>query len=140
LSLLSIFLKLLAHLQLFSGKGCIFAFPLKLIKIKAWNLVSCDTIYNTRRKPLIGRVFDNSKGKIGKQLLENRLNLMDAVKFDWISVEMTDDRLRKFLNQTFFDYWLHFTLILSYQINFCKVKYLWPVKKELIKLRKKESD
>jgi len=61
-------------------------------------------IYNTRRKPLIGRFFDNSKGKIGKQSLESRLNLMDAVKFDCIGKEMTDDRLRKLLKQTYFDY------------------------------------
>jgi len=30
-----------------------------------------ETMYTTRRKPLIGRFYDNSKGKIGKQSLEN---------------------------------------------------------------------
>jgi len=40
------------------------------------NNIIRSSIYTTRRKPLIGRFFDNSKGKIGKQSLENRLNLM----------------------------------------------------------------
>jgi len=63
-----------------------------------------ESLYTTRRKPLIGRFFDNSRGKIGKQSLENRLSMMDAIGFDWIDQGLSDDRLRQLLKKAFFTY------------------------------------
>jgi len=56
------------------------------------------------RKPLIGRFYDNSKGKMGRQRLCNKLKYMDDIKFDWIGQEFSDDRLRINLKKTFFSY------------------------------------
>jgi len=61
-------------------------------------------IFTTRRKPLIGNFFDNSKGKIGRQKLGNRLRFMAEIKADWIDTEMSKDRLRMLLKRTFFHY------------------------------------
>lgn len=61
-------------------------------------------IYTTRRKPLIGNFFDNSKGKIGKQKLGNRLKFMAKINWDWIDTAMTKDRLRIRLKDTYFGY------------------------------------
>jgi len=60
------------------------------------------TLYTTRRKPLIGRFYNNAKGKIGKQALHNRLEMMDLVDFDWIGQDLSDDRIRTYLKRTFF--------------------------------------
>jgi len=62
------------------------------------------TIYTTRRKPLIGNFFDNSRGKIGKQKLSNRLQFMTQMTTDWIDTEFSKDRLRTTLKNTFFNY------------------------------------
>jgi len=59
----------------------------------------------TRRKSLIGNFFDNSKGKIGKQKLGNRLKFMAKINWDWIDTTMTKDRLRVRLKNTYFGDW-----------------------------------
>jgi len=61
-------------------------------------------IYTTGRKPLIGNFFDNSKGKIGKQKLGNRLKFMTKINWDWTDTAMTKDRLRVRLKDTYFGY------------------------------------
>jgi len=60
------------------------------------------TLYTTRRKPLIGRFYNNAKGKTGKQALHNRLEMMDRLDFDWIGQNLSDDRIRTYLKKTFF--------------------------------------
>jgi len=60
------------------------------------------TLYTTRRKPLIGRFYNNARGKIGKQALHNRLEMMDHVDFDWIGQDLSDNRIRTYLKKTFF--------------------------------------
>jgi len=53
-------------------------------------------MYVNDRKPDYGSFVDNSKGKIGKQRLENRLKWMSDIPWrrDW-----TDDGLRVFLKE-----------------------------------------
>jgi len=59
--------------------------------------------FTTRRKPLKGNFFDNSKGKIGKQKLDicNKLRLMTSIKDSRIDTDIPMDRLRKTLMRFF---------------------------------------
>jgi len=43
-----------------------------------------ETIFTTRREPSIGIFYNNSKGKIGRQKLSNKLKFMDYIKFDYL--------------------------------------------------------
>jgi len=61
-----------------------------------------DTLYTCRRTPLIGHFYNNAKGKIGKQSLENRLTHVDSLKTDWLGLDWNDDRIRINLKKTFF--------------------------------------
>jgi len=63
-----------------------------------------ETLYTVRRKPLIGRFFDNSKGKVGKQKICNKLRFMDSLCTDWIGKDFSNDALRRMLKKTFFPY------------------------------------
>jgi len=63
-----------------------------------------ETLYTVRRKPLIGRFFDNSKGKVGKQKICNKLRFMDSLNTDWIGKDISNDALRRMLKKTFFPY------------------------------------
>jgi len=59
------------------------------------------TLYTCRRTPLIGHFYNNAKGKIGKQSLENRLThglLEDCL---WLGLDWNDDRIRINLKETF---------------------------------------
>jgi len=62
------------------------------------------TFYTTRRKPLMGRFFDNSRGKIGKQKICKRLKFMDDLELDWFNRDWTPDLLRRTLKKAFFRY------------------------------------
>jgi len=57
----------------------------------------------SRKKPLKGNFFDNSRGKIGKQKLSNRLRFMAQLTTDWIDTEFTKDRQWTTLKMTFFN-------------------------------------
>jgi len=46
-----------------------------------------ETIFTTRRNPRKGRFFNNTKGKIGKQRISNRLKFMDEIKDDWLGID-----------------------------------------------------
>jgi len=61
-----------------------------------------DTLYTCRRTPSIGHFYNNAKGKIGKQSLENRLMHMDSLKTDWLGLDWNDDRIWINLKKTFF--------------------------------------
>jgi len=63
-----------------------------------------ETLFTTRRKPGIGKFFNNAKGKIGKQSIQNRLKFMDAIQTDWLGTELNDDARRRLLKKTFFSY------------------------------------
>jgi hypothetical protein len=63
-----------------------------------------ETLYIERRSPGIGKFYDNSKGKIGKQKLGNNLSFMNAIKDDWLGLELDNDRLRRILKKTYFSY------------------------------------
>jgi len=49
-----------------------------------------ETPFSTWREPLIGRYFNNAKGKIGKQSIEIRLEMMDDLawhELTWLSLQ-----------------------------------------------------
>jgi len=46
---------------------------------------------------------NNSKGKIWKQSIENRLTHMDSLKIDWPGLDWNDDWIRINLKKTFFN-------------------------------------
>jgi len=65
-----------------------------------------ETFYSTRRRPRIGNFYDTFNGKIGRQKLNCKLKCMDSIKFDWLEVDLNDNRLRILLKNTFFSYLL----------------------------------
>jgi len=58
------------------------------------------TLYTERRKPLMGKLYDNSRGKIGKHRIESRLN--DLKDFEWLGLTLSNGviwtRLKSYLN------------------------------------------
>jgi len=60
------------------------------------------SLYVTRRKPSMGNFYDNSKGKVSKQKLNCKLKCIRKVKFDWLRLNINDNRLRILLKDTFF--------------------------------------
>jgi len=63
-----------------------------------------ETIFTTRRQPGIGKLFNNVKGKIGKQSIQKRSKFMDAQCTGWLGMEMDDSVKRHLLKQTSFSY------------------------------------
>jgi len=65
----------------------------------------CRNLYTQRRSVNRGRFFDNSKGKVGRHRLGNRITFMNDLDFDWLNVRINDDRIRielkRFLNFEF---------------------------------------
>jgi len=61
-----------------------------------------ETLFTTRRQPRVGKFFNNAKGKIGKQSIQNRLKFMDDITEDWIGLDLTDDVIRRLLNKAYF--------------------------------------
>jgi hypothetical protein len=60
--------------------------------------------YVNDRLPRRAKFIDQSKFKVGKQSLPNRIGyLFSKMKFDWIG-DITDDMLRKSLKKEFFEY------------------------------------
>jgi len=66
-----------------------------------------ETFYTTRCKPGIGHFYNNSRGKIGKQSIQNRLAAMDEITREWTTQPLKGDALRTVLKKTFipFDDW-----------------------------------
>jgi len=52
----------------------------------------------------MGNFYDNSKGKVGKQKLNCNLKCMEKIKFDWLRLDINENRLRILLKETFFTY------------------------------------
>ncbi len=63
-----------------------------------------ETYYEERRHVGIGKFFDNSKGKIGKQKFGNNLQYMSAIRSPWNGQNWSDDKIRVELKKTFFSY------------------------------------
>jgi len=55
-----------------------------------------ETYYAERRKPDHAKFFDNSRGKIGKHRLCNRLNNLDNLP-GWFDKDLNDHAIRKLL-------------------------------------------
>jgi len=47
------------------------------------------TAFTTRRQPRIGNFFNNTKGKICKQRIHNRLKFMEEIKDNWLGMDLT---------------------------------------------------
>ena len=62
------------------------------------------TLYFERRHPHIGKFYDNSKGKIGRQKLCNSLQHMAAIQFNWLGLHLGNATIRSSLKKTFFGY------------------------------------
>jgi len=87
-----------------------------------------ETLFKARRKPSIGRFFNNTSGKIGKQLLQNKLQHMDRLNAEWLDRKWTNDLIRVMLKKTIFffnnwpDSWFIFPLKFSYHELFLTKK------------------
>ncbi len=65
------------------------------------------TLYFERRSPHIGKFYDNSKGKIGRQKLCNGLQHMAAIRFNWLGLQLGNATIRSSLKKTYFAYLVH---------------------------------
>jgi hypothetical protein len=63
-----------------------------------------ETIYTERRRPHIGKFYNNAKGKIGRQKIGNGLDFFNAIKDDWLDMDLSNDAIRRLLKRTFFGY------------------------------------
>jgi len=50
-----------------------------------------EKLFVTRREPEIGKLFNNSKGKIGMQSIQNRLKIMNSFKEPWTGRQIADN-------------------------------------------------
>lgn len=63
-----------------------------------------ETPYFEGRAPHIGKFYDNSNGKIGRLKFGNNLNLMSAINFERVGLELSDAAIITSLQRTFFSY------------------------------------
>jgi len=63
-----------------------------------------ETLFVTQKESEIGKFFNNSKGKIGMQSIENRLKFMDSFKEPWTGRHISDNAHRRLLKKAFFYY------------------------------------
>ncbi len=63
-----------------------------------------ETIFTERRKPLNGKFYNNSKGKIGKQRIQNRIGFMNGIKDEWMMVNISDNEIRQLLKKNLFTF------------------------------------
>jgi len=59
--------------------------------------------YEEQRKPKWGKFYDNSKNAVGKQSLENRLDLFKDFTRPW-NTDYSNDEIRIFLKKELFSY------------------------------------
>jgi len=75
-----------------------FATSIKVVKIVRQPKHLADlldrTLYTEPRKEGIGRFFDESKSKWGKQSLQNRISFMNGMTEPWLRRDMTNDAIR----------------------------------------------
>jgi len=82
------------------GSYSTYSLVLKIIKDRCPNYLRDQlktTLYTERRKPLIGKCFDNSKGKVRKHTLECRL--MALKDLEWYAMELSNDVIRMSLKR-----------------------------------------
>jgi hypothetical protein len=63
-----------------------------------------ETLYTERRHPGLGRFYDNSRGKVGRQKLGNNLEFFNAIRTDWLGMELGHDANRRLLKKAFFSH------------------------------------
>jgi len=63
-----------------------------------------ETIYSTRWKPQVRKFYDNARGKIGKQSIQNWLQHMDRLTENWLHSDWNNEQIRTTLKKTFFQY------------------------------------
>jgi hypothetical protein len=73
-----------------------------------------ETLYVEQRSPHLGRFYDKSKGKIGKQKLGNCLQFMSAIKTNWYGLQLSDNRIRTILKNAYFAYYPYVNHALNY--------------------------
>jgi len=76
---------------------------IKAIKRKAPTFLARESIQNMfteRRRPEVPKFFDNSKRKIGRQAVRNRLSPLNGLTFKWMN-GISDDLLRINLKKHF---------------------------------------
>ena len=72
--------------------------PTKLYKILS------KTLYMERRHPLLGKFYNNSRGKIGRHKFGNNMEYMAAIRENWNGLELNNDKIRILFKRTFFNY------------------------------------
>jgi len=82
-----------------------------------------ETIYSTRWKHQLGKLYNNARGKIGKQSIQNWLQHMDRLMENYQHSDWNNDWIRTTLKKTLFQYakWLRITKILIEQILFVHI-------------------
>jgi len=62
------------------------------------------TLYTLPRKPQLGKWYDESRSKWGKQSVQNRLIFMNGIEEPWLRRDLSDDGIRMLMKKEFFDY------------------------------------
>jgi len=62
------------------------------------------TLYTVPRKPLLGKWYDGSRSKWGRQSLQNRIIFMNGIKEPWLRRDFTYDGIRILMKRKIFDY------------------------------------
>ncbi len=65
------------------------------------------TLFSECRSLNLEKFYNNSKGKIGRQKFGNNLELIHAIKDDWLGIDLGHGRLRRVLKKTFLSYPAH---------------------------------
>jgi hypothetical protein len=75
------------------------------IKCRKSSLHVSEIVSETLNEESIGRFYDNSKGKIGKQKLGNNIQFMSALRIPWNGEQWSNDKIRIELKKVFFTYY-----------------------------------
>jgi len=85
----------------------------------------CSSYFEEPRKGGLGKFFDKSKTRVGKQSIQNRLDHLRLIKRPWNWANLSNDSIRILLKDTFFNYrwnqyqhwWILFHFLIFHYFN-----------------------
>jgi len=61
------------------------------------------TLFEESRKPGMGKFYDGSRTKWGRQSLQNRLAMINDLVEPWLRRELSDNEIRIMMKKSYFD-------------------------------------
>jgi len=62
------------------------------------------TLFEEPRKPGVGKFYDGSRTKYGRQSMQNRLAMINDLGEPWLRRELSDDEIRRMMKRAYFNY------------------------------------